>query len=91
MEASSAGKHEYRGKGRLVKYWAHLGCWISPFYGLFSHGGRFETYETFIYLIFKFFSCPGKLRITETTDTESVDMGAHLYFCSVYGSMPDSK
>jgi hypothetical protein len=55
MEASSAGKHQYGGKGRSVKYWAHLGCWISPCYGPFSLGGRFEAYKLFISLIFKFF------------------------------------
>jgi hypothetical protein len=37
------------------KYWARLGCWISPCYGLFSLGARFETYEPFISLIFNFF------------------------------------
>jgi hypothetical protein len=26
MEVSSAGKHEYGGKGRSVKYWGRLGC-----------------------------------------------------------------
>jgi hypothetical protein len=35
MEACSAGKHEYRGKERCVKYWACLGSWISPCYGSF--------------------------------------------------------
>jgi hypothetical protein len=54
MEASSAGKCEYGGKRRWVKYWAPLGCWISPCYGLFSLGGRFETYEPLISLIFQF-------------------------------------
>jgi hypothetical protein len=42
-------------KGSGVKYLARLGCWISPCYGPISLGGRFETYEPFIYLIFKFF------------------------------------
>jgi hypothetical protein len=55
MEASSVGKCEYGGKGRWVKYWARLGCWISPCYRLSSLGARFETYESFISLIFKFF------------------------------------
>jgi hypothetical protein len=41
-----------------------LGFWISPRYGPFSLGARFETYEPFI---------------SSTTDTESVDMGAHPY------------
>jgi hypothetical protein len=53
----------------------HLGCWISPCYGLFSLGARFDTYELFISLIFKFFGGHGKLRITETKDTESADAG----------------
>jgi hypothetical protein len=44
---------------------------------------HFETYEPFISLIFQFFlwegGCCGRLQITETAGTESVDMGAHLY------------
>jgi hypothetical protein len=32
-----------------------LGCWISPCYGPFSLGARFETYDPFISLIFQFF------------------------------------
>jgi hypothetical protein len=60
MEASSAGEREYGGKGRLVNYWARLGCLISPYYGPFSLGGHFETYEPFIYLIFSFFFFPGR-------------------------------
>jgi hypothetical protein len=79
MEASSAGKRKYEGKGRLVKYWARLGCRISPCYGPFLLGARFETYEPFISLILKFFSGRGKPRINETVDTESADKGAHLY------------
>jgi hypothetical protein len=54
MEASSAGKREYGGKEREVKYWARLGCWISPYYGPFSLGGRFEIYESFISSILNF-------------------------------------
>jgi hypothetical protein len=76
MEASSAGKREYGGRGRWVKYWARLGWWISPCYGPFSLGAHFETYEPSISLIFTFFSGP---RITETADSESVDTGARLY------------
>jgi hypothetical protein len=38
-----------------VKYWVLLGCWISPCYGPFSLGVRFESHEPFIYLIFNFF------------------------------------
>jgi hypothetical protein len=63
MEVSSAGKREYGGKGRWVKYWARLGCWISPCYGPFLLGLRFETYEPFISLIFNFVSGRGKPRI----------------------------
>jgi hypothetical protein len=55
MAAISAGKREYGGKGRRVSYWARLGCWISQCYGPFSLGGRFDTNEEFISLIFKFF------------------------------------
>jgi hypothetical protein len=58
---------------------ARLGCWISPFYGPFSLGARFETYEPFVSLIFQFFSGRGKPWITETAHTESVDTGARLY------------
>jgi len=29
-----------------------LGCWISPCYGPFSLGARFENYEPYISLIF---------------------------------------
>jgi hypothetical protein len=38
MEASSAEKHEYEGKGIRAKYWARLGCWISPRFDPFSFG-----------------------------------------------------
>jgi hypothetical protein len=40
---------------------------------------HFETYEPFSSLIFPFFSGHGKLRITETVDTESEDTGARPY------------
>jgi hypothetical protein len=69
------GKCGYGDKGRCVKYWARLGCWISPCYGLFSLGVHFETYELFISLIFNFFLYHGKLQTTETADSESVYMG----------------
>jgi hypothetical protein len=75
VEESSAGKHEYGGKGRWVKYWAHLGCWISPRYSPFLLGTCFETYEPFISLILKFFWGHHKPWITETAD-----MGAQRYF-----------
>jgi hypothetical protein len=63
MEASSAGKLKYRGKGRWVKFWPPLGYLVSPYYGLFSLCGRIETYEPFISLIFQFFSGRGEPRI----------------------------
>jgi hypothetical protein len=66
------GSVEYGDKGGRVKYWARLGCWISPCYGPFSHEARFETYEPFISLIFKFIPSRGKPRLTETADIESV-------------------
>jgi hypothetical protein len=52
-----------------------------------SLGARFENYEPFISFIF-LVSDRGKQRITETTDTESVDTGARLYlksppFCDI--------
>jgi hypothetical protein len=49
-------------------------------YGLFLLGGRFDTYEPFISLIFNFFSSHCEPRIIETTDTTLLDTGAHLYF-----------
>jgi hypothetical protein len=52
---------------------------MSPYYGPFLLGARFETYEPFIYLIFNFFSGRGKSLITDTADTESVDTAARLY------------
>jgi hypothetical protein len=55
MEASSVGKCEYGGKGRRVKYWARLDCWISLCYSPFLLGTCFETYEPFISLILNFF------------------------------------
>jgi len=58
-----------QGQRKMSKYWAHLGCWISPCYCPFSLVVRFETYEPFISLIFQVFSGHGKLQTTETTDT----------------------
>jgi hypothetical protein len=55
-----------------------FGLLDSPCYGPFLLGGRFETYEPFICLMFKFFSGCNKPRITETEDADSVDMGARL-------------
>jgi hypothetical protein len=76
---NEVGKRENGDKGRRVEYWARLGYWISPRYGPFSLGARFETYEPFISLIFQFVSDRGKPRITETAGTEPVDTGARLY------------
>jgi hypothetical protein len=42
-------------------------------------GAHFENYEPFISLILNIFLDHGKLRITETADTESVDRGACLH------------
>jgi hypothetical protein len=42
-------------KKKDVKYWARLGCWISPCYGPLSLAARFETYKPFISSIFHFF------------------------------------
>ena len=55
MDCKCAGKRGYGDKGRWVKYWARLGCWISPCSVSFSRGARFETYEPYISLIFQFF------------------------------------
>jgi hypothetical protein len=44
------------------KYWARLGCWISPYYSPLSLGARFETYEPFISFVFKFFSGRGWMK-----------------------------
>jgi hypothetical protein len=41
---------------------------MSPCYGPFSLGARFETYEWFISLIFQFFSGRGNARTIETAD-----------------------
>jgi hypothetical protein len=76
MVASYERKCEYGGEGRWVKYWAGLGCWISPCYSLLSLGACFETNELFISLIFKIFW--GAL------GTDSVDEGAHRYFYVKY-------
>jgi hypothetical protein len=67
------------GTGTKEDEWTRLCCWISPCYGPFSLGPRLETYEPFVSLIFKIVSGRGKPRITETVDTESVNMGARLY------------
>jgi hypothetical protein len=45
---------------------SRLGCWISPSYGPFSLGARFETYVPVIYFILQFFSgrgCPRVLNL----------------------------
>ena len=71
-----AGKRGCGDKGRWVKYWASLGCWISPCYGHFSLGSRVETYKPFISLIFHFFFGP-----RQTAASESADTGVRLDLC----------
>jgi hypothetical protein len=83
MEATSAGKRGYGDKGQRVRYWSRLGCWISPVYDPFSLGGRFETYEPIISLIFQFFFSCGKPRVTQTAD-----MGARLYTHTNFSYIP---
>jgi len=56
------GKRGYGDKGRWVKQWVRLGCWISACYGPFLLGARFETYELFISLIFRAAVNCGKLK-----------------------------
>jgi hypothetical protein len=56
-----------------------VGCWISPRYGPFSLGARFETYGPFISLIFRIrFLGRGQPRITETADT-AVHIHTHTH------------
>jgi hypothetical protein len=50
MEASSARKRVDGGKERRVKYLVRLGFSVSPRYGPFSLGARFESYKPSIYL-----------------------------------------
>jgi hypothetical protein len=74
LVASLRCKRGYWDKGRRVKYWARLGCWISPCYDPFSLTARFETYEHFVSLIIpNFFFVP-----RPTAFIESADMGFHL-------------
>jgi hypothetical protein len=61
----------------MNQVWGKFGCWISPCYSPFSLGGRFETYETFISLIFPYLWDRGEQRITEAADTESADIQGH--------------
>ena len=82
MVASLWGSVYTGDKGSWVKYWACLGCWISPCYGPFWLGARFETYELFISLIFKLFSGRSISYITETLDTESADIVYFKTTCS---------
>jgi hypothetical protein len=60
--------------------------WTAGFHHVTARSrlAHFETYEPFISFIFKFFSGRGKSWITETADTESVDIGAHLYIHIYY-------
>jgi hypothetical protein len=80
MEATSAVKREYGGKGSWVKYWARLSCWISQCYGPFSLGALFETYKPFISLIFNFFFGP----------RSTADNWNRGYWTSEYGGTPVS-
>jgi hypothetical protein len=73
------------GEKEDVKYWAPLGCCISPCYGPFSHGARFETYEPFISLNFK-----KNFGSRETADIESVNTGARLCCVLHNGNLPQS-
>jgi hypothetical protein len=77
MQASSAEQCKYGGEERWAKYWARFGC--SPYYGPFSLGVHFQTYESLISVIINFFSGREKPRITEAADTELVDKGVCLY------------
>jgi hypothetical protein len=63
MEASTAGKRENGGKEGWIKYLGAFGLLDFTMLGPFSLCARFETYEKFISLIFKFFSGRGKPRI----------------------------
>jgi hypothetical protein len=52
--------------------------WVTGFHHVIAHW-RFETYKPFISLIFQLLSGHSEQQITKTTDSESADMGAHLY------------
>jgi hypothetical protein len=67
---------QYGGQGSWVKYWARVGCWISPYYGPFSLGARFGNLRT-VYL----FNFPNFFGPRWSTDTASVDTEVRLYFC----------
>jgi len=56
---------------RGVKYWARLGCWISPCCGPFSLDRRFEIHEPSIFFFNfpSFFSGRGKPRIRGSART----------------------
>jgi len=45
------GKRGYTDKERLMEYWVRLCRCISPCYGPFCLGARFETYEPFLTFI----------------------------------------
>jgi hypothetical protein len=56
--------------------------WAAAFQHVMAHSclARFLKLINCLFLKFSnFFSGRGKLRITETVDTESMDTGAHLY------------
>jgi len=77
------GKCRYRDKGRWVKYLAHLGCWISPYYSPFS-ACVWNLWTTYFFNFPNFLGDRVKLQITENTDNESADTGVHLYFTGIY-------
>jgi hypothetical protein len=55
MEANSAGKREYGGQRKMSQLLDAFGLLDSPYYGPFSLGARFETYEPFTSSILNFF------------------------------------
>jgi hypothetical protein len=48
MEASSVGKHEYRGQRKMSQVLGACGLLDFTMLGLFWLGGHFRTYEAFI-------------------------------------------
>jgi hypothetical protein len=80
MVASSAGKREYGDKARRVKYWVHLGCWISHVMARSRLAHVLKPVSCLILQFSNFSSGCGKPRITETVDTESADTGAQPYW-----------
>ena len=69
-----AGKRGYGNKGRWVKYWARLGCWISPVTARSRLARVLKLMNRYFFNFPIFFSGRGNPRITETADT-----GVRLY------------